>query len=70
MKLYHIDVSPDGQYVTFSYGPFEGGQQVGGFARGWNTWVGDLYGQKIQLTYDGNHNKEPDWVPLTAKEKK
>ena len=70
MKLYHIDVSPDGQYVTFSYGPFAGGQQVGGFARGWNTYVGDLYGHKVQLTFDGNHNKEPDWVPLPAKDMK
>ncbi len=70
MKLYHIDVSPDGQYVAFSYGPFSGGQQVGGFARGWNTWVGDLNGHKAQITFDGNHNKEPDWVPLPAQNKK
>ena len=24
-KLYHVDISPDSKYVTFSYGPFAGG---------------------------------------------
>jgi Tol biopolymer transport system component len=73
MKMYHIDFSPDGKYVAFSYGPFEGGQQVGGFAKGWNICIGDLEGNRLQITRDGNHNKEPDWVPLppeNAKAKK
>lgn len=66
MKLYHIDLSPDGKYVTFTYGPFEGGQQVGGKAKGWNIRVGDLNGNWLQITADGNHNKEPDWVPVAS----
>ena len=63
-KVYHVDLSPDGQYTTFSYGPVSGGQQVGGMAEGWNICVGDLKGNWVQITKDGLHNKEPDWVPL------
>jgi Tol biopolymer transport system component len=65
-KVYHVDFSPDGKYITFSYGPFKGGQQVGGRAPGWNICVGDLTGKWVQVTTDGNHNKEPDWVPLAS----
>ena len=65
-KVYHVDISPDSKYVTFSYGPFSGGQQVGGMAEGWNICVGDLNGNWVQITKDGNHNKEPDWVPPKA----
>ncbi len=63
MKLYHIDLSPDGKYVTFSYGPFEGAQQVAGRAQGWNIRVSDLDGNWVQITDDGQDNKEPDWIP-------
>jgi len=63
-KVYHVDFSPDGKYIAFSFGPFSGGQQVGGKARGWNICVGDLMGKWVQITSDGNHNKEPDWVPI------
>jgi Tol biopolymer transport system component len=63
-KVYHVDLSPDGQYITFSYGPVSGGQQVGGMAEGWNICVGDLKGNWVQITKDGLHNKEPDWVPI------
>jgi Tol biopolymer transport system component len=62
-KVYHVDLSPDGKYITFSYGPFSGGQQVGGMAEGWNICVGDLNGNWVQITRDGLHNKEPDWMP-------
>jgi len=68
-KVYHVDFSPDARYIAFSYGPFSGGQQVGGMARGWNICVSDLSAgndrQRIygKVTTDGNHNKEPDWVP-------
>ena len=65
-KVYHVDISPDSKYIAFSYGPFKGGQQVGGKARGWNICVSDLTGKWVQITTDGNHNKEPDWVPLSA----
>jgi Tol biopolymer transport system component len=62
-KVYHVDLSPDGKYITFSYGPWSGGQQVSGKAAGWNICVGDLNGNWVQVTNDGLHNKEPDWVP-------
>ncbi len=65
-KVYHVDLSPDGKYITFSYGPSRGGQQVGGMAEGWNICVGDLTGRWVQITNDGLHNKEPDWVPIPA----
>lgn len=63
-KVYHVDISPDSRYITFSYGPFSGGQQVGGMAEGWNICVGDLNGKWVQITTDGLHNKEPDWIPI------
>jgi Tol biopolymer transport system component len=63
-KVYHVDFSPDGKYIAFSYGPFKGGQQVGGKARGWNICIADMTGKWVQITTDGNHNKEPDWVPI------
>jgi len=65
-KVYHVDLSPDGRYIAFSFGPFRGGQQVGGKAEGWNICVGDLTGNWVQITTDGNHNKEPDWVPIPS----
>jgi len=65
-KVYHVDLSPDGKYIAFSFGPFSGGQQVGGKAKGWNICVGDLTGNWVQITTDGNHNKEPDWVPIPS----
>jgi len=64
-KIYHVDFSPDGKYIAFSFGPFAGGQQVGGKAEGWNICVSDLSGKWVKITTDGNHNKEPDWVPLS-----
>jgi Tol biopolymer transport system component len=66
-KVYHVDISPDSKYITFSYGPWAGGQQVGGLAEGWNICVGDLNGNWVQITTDGHHNKEPDWVPIPPK---
>ena len=63
-KVYHVDFSPDGKYIAFSYGPFRGGQQVAGKARGWNICIADMTGKWVQITTDGNHNKEPDWVPI------
>jgi len=63
-KVYHVDISPDGKYVAFSYGSFSGGQQVGGKASGWNICVGDMTGKWVKITTNGNHNKEPDWVPV------
>jgi Tol biopolymer transport system component len=65
-KVYHVDFSPDGKYIAFSFGPASGGQQVGGRAKGWNICVTDLSGKWVKITTDGNHNKEPDWVPMPS----
>jgi Tol biopolymer transport system component len=60
-----VDFSPDGKYIAFSYGP-ESNEQVGEHAPGWNICVTDLTGKWVQVTTDGNQNKEPDWVPIRA----
>jgi Tol biopolymer transport system component len=65
-NVYHTDFSPDGQYIAFSYGPEAGSYEVGVKAPGWNICVSDLTGKWVQITTDGNHNKEPDWVPVGA----
>jgi Tol biopolymer transport system component len=64
-ETYHVDFSPDGKYIAFSYGP-ESNEQVGEHAPGWNICVTDLTGKWVQVTTDGNENKEPDWVPIRA----
>ena len=55
--------SPDGKYIAFSYGP-KAQEMVGGAAPGWNICVADMSGKWVQVTTDGHHNKEPDWVPI------
>jgi len=65
-KVYHVDLSPDGKHIAFSYGSSRGGQQVGGRARGWNICIGDLTGKWVQITTDGLHSKEPDWIPIPS----
>ncbi len=63
-KVYHVDWSPDGNYLAFSYGPSRGDQAVGRRAPGWNICICDLAsGKWTQITTDGFNNKEPDWVP-------
>jgi Tol biopolymer transport system component len=59
----HTDFSPDGRYIAFSYGPWAN-YRVGGKAPRWNICVSDLTGKWVQVTTDGKHNKEPDWVPI------
>ena len=61
----HTDFSPDGRYIAFSSGP-KANYSVGRKTPGCNICVGDLTGKWIQITTDGNHNKEPDWVPIRA----
>jgi Tol biopolymer transport system component len=61
-EVYHTDFSPDGRYIAFSYGP-EANEMGAGLAPGWNICVTDLSGKWVQITQDGRHNKEPDWVP-------
>jgi hypothetical protein len=56
-----------GNYLAFSYGPAQGDQAVGRKASGWNLCVCDLQsGKWTQITTDGMHNKEPDWVPVKS----
>jgi len=61
-EVYHTDFSPRGKYLTFSHGP-KAVEMVGGKAPGWNICITDLTGKWTVITNDGNHNKEPDWVP-------
>ena len=65
-EVYHSDFSPDGKYVAFSHGP-KAQEMVGGKAPGWDICIGDVSGKWVEITSDGNHNKEPDWVPVRAK---
>jgi Tol biopolymer transport system component len=61
--VYHSDWSPDGKYLIFTYGK-EGGNMPGKPAPGSNICICDLRtGKWTQVTTDGKHNKEPDWVP-------
>jgi len=64
-EVYHTDFSPDGRYIAFSYGP-EANEMGGGKAPQWNICISDLTGRWVQVTTDGNHNKEPDWVPAAT----
>lgn len=61
-EVYHSDFSPDAKYIAFSHGP-KASEIVGGKAPGWNICVSDMTGNWVKVTNDGNHNKEPDWVP-------
>lgn len=64
-EVYHTDFSPDGKYIAFSHGP-AANEMVGGKAPGWNICVCDMDGKWTEITSDGHHNKEPDWVPLPS----
>ncbi len=61
--VYYVDWSPDGNYLAFSYAPQDGNEDVGQKAPGSNICICDLStGKWTQVTTDGKHNKEPDWV--------
>jgi len=71
MKIYHLDWSPDGRYIAFSRGPKKkrlglAPEMVGLKAAGWNICVGDAEEPDVwvEVTSDGNCNKEPDWMIL------
>ena len=70
IKIYHVDWSPDGRYVTFSRGPERKvlGQIpeiVGVRALDWDICVADAAetDRWAAVTTNGKCNKEPDWVP-------
>ncbi|MFC1500021.1 hypothetical protein ACFL6T_03260 [Candidatus Zixiibacteriota bacterium] len=66
-KVYHVDWSPDGRYLAFSYGSSRGNQAVGSRADGWNICIYSFdTGKWTQVTTDGKHYKEPDWVAGSA----
>ena len=70
-EAYHSDWSPDARYLAFSRGVKSEtknlhGQQAafaGAEAPGWNICVADARATNrwVQLTFDGESNKEPDW---------
>ncbi len=69
MKIYHIDWSPDGKYVSYSRGPAKKRlglipELVGVRAEDWNIHVADASqtNRSVAITTDGNCNKESDWV--------
>lgn len=67
-EVYHTDFSPDGKYITFSHG-LKANEMIGGKAPGWNICVSDMTGKWVVITSDGNHNKEPDWVPARTSDR-
>jgi Tol biopolymer transport system component len=63
-EIYHVDWSPDGNYLTFSYWPGDQSESVGRAAPGSNICICELEtGKWTLVTTDGKSNKEPDWVP-------
>jgi hypothetical protein len=77
LETYHVDWSPDGKYVLFSYGPKTQRRDLKGLlpefagveARDWNIGVADASARNVwaPLTRDGHSNKEPDWLPAPRK---
>jgi Tol biopolymer transport system component len=77
LETYHADWSPDGRYVSFSYGPKFKGKNLKGMlpemngveAPGWNTCVADVAATDrwVAITLDGKSNKEAEWLPARAR---
>jgi Tol biopolymer transport system component len=66
--VYHADWSPDGNFLAFTYTPYGSGVVQSRPAPGANICICDLStGKWTQITTDGKHNKEPDWVPLQVR---
>ena len=70
VQVYQADWSPDGRYIAFTSGPKSEKKLdmaraiIGVKAPGWNICVADANGSNrfVQITTDGNSNKEPDWA--------
>ena len=72
LETYHCDLSPDGKYVTFSYGPKFKKKNLKGLlpefpgveAPGWDICVADVSQKNVWVksTKDGKSNKEADWI--------
>jgi len=69
---YHVDWSPDGKYVAFTYGPRPRGKSLRGLpqvpgmdAPGWNVCVADASTKNrwVALTTGNRSHKEADWMP-------
>lgn len=66
--IYDADWSPDANYLAFTYSPEDGADVYGFPALGSNICVCDLRtGKWTQITTDGKHNKQPDWVPMQVR---
>jgi Tol biopolymer transport system component len=73
--VYQADWSPDGRYIAFTSGPKAEKKLalspaiISVKAPGWNICVADANGSNrfVQITTDGNSNKEPDWTPLPSR---
>lgn len=71
IEIYHADWSPDARYLAFSRGPKIDKKSLHGLlpefpgveAPGWNICVADARATNrwVQITFDGQSNKEPDW---------
>jgi len=74
LEVYHVDWSPDGRFLAFSRGPTRkqlgpAPEMVGIDAPGWNLCVADAaaLNRFVELTTDGQSNKEPDWGVIKTK---
>ena len=75
LENYHVDWSPDSQYIAYAQGSRARGRMakaryvVGVQAQGWDIWVvkPSQPGIAVQITHDGLSNKEPDWVFVPRK---
>lgn len=76
VETYHADWSPDARYIAFSRGAKRDEKNLYGLlpefpgveAPGWNTCIADAHATNrwVQITFDGQSNKEPDWQFVKA----
>ena len=74
-QTYHVDWSPDAQYIVYSQGGMGSRMQPAGYVVGKKALGWDLYVVKVsepdvvvRLTHDGLSNKEPDWLYVAGEE--